>query len=263
MARYPSAVWRPIPENTSQPPMRATQVIMHVRAGEGDSLEGLWNSAGNGLESHFYIRYNGVVEQYVDTSRSADANLTANLRSDGTGAISIETEGLEFGSWTEAQLAALLNICWWANETHDIPLRVCPGPNDPGVGYHVMWGAPGPWTPRAKSCPGPERVAQFKDLITPTLLEGEDMLPLSDTDVNRIAAAVWAKVAAGLSDSTHTYLPPLHRKLGNPASPEPDSVLGRLGGLAQQVTAIAPGAPADVAALKTALKEILKEGVDA
>ena len=30
-----------------------------------------------------------------------------------------------------------------------------------------MFGAPGPWTPVAKSCPGPNRIKQFNNILVP------------------------------------------------------------------------------------------------
>jgi hypothetical protein len=220
MARFPGAIWRPIPENTTQPLVRITQVIMHVRAGTGDSLFGLWTSPGNGLESHFYVRYDGTVEQYMDTARSADANLTANLRPDGTGAMSIETEGLGEGEWTAAQVTSLLALARWANKVHGVPLRVCPGPNDPGIGYHIMFGTPGPWTPVSKSCPGPARIVQWRGIIMPALTSGVDPEG-DDMTAEQIAALrqdIHTDMANMLSDSTHMYLPPLHAKLQQTAT---------------------------------------------
>lgn len=180
MAMYRGAIPRTLPENTTQPRVRITQVILHIAASEGNSLENWWNHPGNNLESHFYIRYDGTVEQYIDTSRSADANYTANLRDDGTGALSIETEGLGDGRWTPAQLDSIQRLIDWAHEIHGVPLRVCRDANDPGIGYHVMFGAPGPWTTaRGKVCPGPNRINQFRQVLAPRLGvvsdEGDDV----------------------------------------------------------------------------------------
>ena len=91
----------------------------------------------------------------------------------------METEGLDNGTWTDVQIAELKEFLVWAHKTHGIPLRVCPAWNRAGVGYHTMWGAPGPWTPVAKSCPGPNRIKQFRDVITPWMKNPilEDDLP--------------------------------------------------------------------------------------
>lgn len=174
MARYPGATFRPIPETTTQPAIRATQVILHVSASEARSLFDWWNATGNDLESHFHVARDGYAEQYIDTARSADANYLANRRSDGTGAISVETQGADAGGpWSAAQLDRIVAILRWAHTVHGVPLRLCPGPDEPGIGWHVMWGAPGAWTPAAgKVCPGPARIAQIKNVILPRLLRG-------------------------------------------------------------------------------------------
>jgi hypothetical protein len=169
VARYPRAEWRPVSGNATEPPTRMTQVILHVAVSEARSLWGWFDSGSGGIESHLYVRRDGTSEQYVDTEKSADANYTANRRPDGTGAISVETQGMADGEWTPEQLATLLDICWWAHETHGIPLRRCPGPDSSGIGWHTMWGAPGPWTPVAKTCPGPDRIRQVERILLPTL----------------------------------------------------------------------------------------------
>lgn len=182
MSRYPGARWRPIPETNTQPAIRATQVILHVTDSESRSLYDWWTSPGNSLESHFHVARDGYSEQYVDTGRSADANYRANRRPDGTGAISIETQGADAGGpWTPDQLAELVRIIRWAHTTHGVPLRLCPGPDSPGIGWHVMWGAPGPWTPTAKICPGPTRIGQVRSTILPRLLRPDEEDELNST----------------------------------------------------------------------------------
>jgi hypothetical protein len=105
----------------------------------------------------------------VDTEVRADANRRANLRPDGTGAISIETEdeGDPVGvPWTAEQLGTIKAIIRWAHVTHGIPMTICHSPSAPGLGYHSMWGAPSDWTPSAgKTCPGPTRIIQFHGIV--------------------------------------------------------------------------------------------------
>lgn len=207
MARYGAARWEEIPENRTQSSIRPTQVILHVSAGESTDLFGYWTSPGVVLESHFYVTRAGVVEQYEDTTVMAEANLTANRRADGTGAISIETQGADAnGIWEPAQLAALERLVRWACTTHGIPMRLCTGPAVPGIGWHVMWGAPGPWTPAVgKVCPGPARVQQIKTKLIPALANPEEVedVALSPDDIDKIATAVWYKIATGLTDDAH------------------------------------------------------------
>jgi N-acetylmuramoyl-L-alanine amidase-like protein len=95
------------------------RVNLHVQAGTG-SLYGFFNASGRS-SSHFWVSYTGVVEQYVDTDRAAEADLDGN---DAT--ISIETEGgtgstADTEQWTQAQVDAIVSLVAWITETHGIP----------------------------------------------------------------------------------------------------------------------------------------------
>ena len=234
MARYPGATWRPLPEADTQPTIRATQLILHVSAGESRSLFGWWTSPANNLESHLHVARDGFTEQYVDTARSADANYLANRRPDGTGAISVETQGADAGGlWSAEQLDRLVDIARWAHAVHGVPLRLCPGPDEPGIGWHVMWGAPGPWTPAVgKVCPGPSRVAQIKTVILPRLLravattttgtiEEDDMadyaaqLDKIGKDTARVRALLETSNVAGRVTATNTRVEQLLALFGS------------------------------------------------
>lgn len=195
IARYPKARYREVSGLSKDPPIIPIGVILHVRAGEGSSLFDYFNGPSKGIESHFYLTYDGKWEQYRDTGREADANYKGNsfvINGKRYGFLSIETEGLASGKWTAIQLSELKQFLLWANKTHGIPLRVCPAWNKAGIGYHVMFGAPGPWTPHAKICPGTERVKQFNSLIVPWMknpTQGEKPVPTSSVwDEDKIPA---------------------------------------------------------------------------
>lgn len=194
MAWFPEATKLPIQPGTNDPPITVIGAILHVDAGNSKSLYEYFKNDSGGIESHFHVPKEGPVQQYRDTAYEADANLKANSFQAGgrrVGFVSIETQGLAKGEWNDHQLTNIKTLLRWLSETHNFPLRVCTSPTSPGVGYHVMWGAPGPWTPRAKDCPGPDRVRQFHDLLVPWLASetGEEFEVISDTDVNRIARA--------------------------------------------------------------------------
>lgn len=176
MARMPDADWRPIPENSSQRKIIPTQCILHSAVGKG-SLFGYFSRTSVVVESHFWVGLNGEIEQYLDTEVRGDANYLANPR-----AISIETA--DNGSpdtfeWTPAQLASIVKILLWVHKTHDIPLVQTPAWDAPGIGYHTMWGAPGRWTPVAKSCPGRARIRQFPAVLaTAVALDTPPVVPV-------------------------------------------------------------------------------------
>jgi hypothetical protein len=162
MPLYPPAIKKLIPPGSSDPRIKARVVILHVRAGTGPSLYDYFNGPSGGIESHFYIRFDGTCEQYRDTAFQADANLDAN-----DFALSVETEGLGDGKWTPDQLDAIKDLLLWAHRVHGIPLRKIQAWNGSGVGYHTLFGAPSHWTPVAKSCPGPNRIVQFDEVLVP------------------------------------------------------------------------------------------------
>lgn len=181
MAWYPRAIRKEIPPGSNDPVIVPVGCVLHVAEFEGDSLHDLFGNMG-GVESTWYVRYDGTVEQYRSTTREADANLRGNSWTSGGkryGLHSIETEGFEHGEWTGAQIESMKQLLTWDAKTHGWPLQVCPDWNGPGVGYHVMFGAPGPWTSVAKTCPGPDRVEQFDRIIVPWLNAGgqEDDMP--------------------------------------------------------------------------------------
>ena len=134
MAVCPFAVKRLIAPGSSDPRIEPRVAILHVDAGNASSLYDYFKNRSGGIESHFHIRKDGVVEQYRDTNFQADANLHAN-----DFAVSIETQGFGEGEWTPAQLASIKRLLLWVT-TRCSALRA-PGPR---------WPSPAP-VPTARS----------------------------------------------------------------------------------------------------------------
>lgn len=172
MALYPKAIKKLITPGGNDPAIKPIGAILHVDAGNagGEALYNYFNGPSGGIESHFHIQKDGKVYQYRDTNREADANYKGNsfmVGDERRGYISIETQGLEKGEWTAAQLTSIKELLLWLSETHDFKLQVPETPKSPGVGYHVLFGAPGAWTPVSKSCPGPDRIKQYRSILVP------------------------------------------------------------------------------------------------
>lgn len=188
MGLYGGAVIKLLPENNTQPTIVPTQVIFHtaVDAPGPTSLYNYFDNKGVGAESHFFARFSGVVEQYMDTTRMANANRKADKT-----AVSIETEddGDPLGRpWDPAQLDALIRLTDWLCSTHGIPRRLCDSPTSPGIGWHSMWGfmdpiaqtgpLDNPWSfYRGKICPGKTRIAQLINDVIPAVVELADNTP--------------------------------------------------------------------------------------
>ncbi len=180
MAIYPAAELQLLPENDMQSAIVPTQFIAHT-AVDNVGTTRLWKYFGQRavrLESHFWAPFDGRLVQMMDTEVRADANRGANKR-----AISVETE--DDGDpvrnpWTDNQLQRLVDLIVWCHRTHGIPLRLCPDPWKPGIGWHSMWNFPddpygqtGTWrksdwtTVRGKTCPGPTRIRQLVREVLP------------------------------------------------------------------------------------------------
>ena len=173
----PGAIVKNIPPGANDPGIKPVGGVLHVAVSEAESLYPYFNGPSGGVESHFYVRRDGKFEQYRSIYFEADANYKGNSFNRGgetCGLISIETQGMGAGEWTDAQIATMKNIMLWANAEADVPLEVIKTWDGDGWGYHIMFGAPGPWTPAAgKTCPGPDRIKQFKsDEITGWLNRG-------------------------------------------------------------------------------------------
>lgn len=146
MAWYPKAVRKPVdryrPGGSPATPMTShRRVVLHTAVSDTDSLYGLFATPGNAV-SHFYVRENGVVEQYIDTRIRSSANLEGN-----PDCITVETHdgyGDDWGGgapgprWTKAQVESLADLARWAKRVHNVPLRRLRSsrPGTRGVGWH-------------------------------------------------------------------------------------------------------------------------------
>lgn len=164
MALCPFATRQLIPAGSNDPTITPRAVIWHVAVSMVASLFDFFRFRSGGIESHFYINWRGKLYQYRDTSRQADANYQAN-----DFAISVETAGMGLGRWNPLQRRMMKRLAVWCHEVHGIPFQRCESPTGTGFGYHTMWGAPSPWTPVAKSCPGKFRIVQFARWFVPWL----------------------------------------------------------------------------------------------
>lgn len=182
----PFAIWRPLPEATSQPAIIPRVVIFHTMVGSLAGTERHFRD-NTGVESHFGVggptdgaALDGALWQWMDLGREADANLDANAF-----AISVETSdgGDPSRPWSPKQLATLVRLGNWLADRFNIPRRQCPAWDRSGFGWHVMFGAPSHWTPVAKTCPGPVRIQQLKQTVLPAIFAGKELdMAFTDED---------------------------------------------------------------------------------
>ena len=234
MARYPGAIWKPIDEQyTSGLRMVAfNRVNLHVAVSEAVSLWSFFNAQGR-ASSHFYVRRDGTVEQYVDTAWRAEADLDGN---DAT--ISVETQGglknADTEPWTAAQVETLARIYAWAVTTHGVPVHMATdakiGPSSSGMSWHRLGidgnfpTLPSPLagrtqrgggmhysTARGKRCPGDAKIRQIPDIYARALAllhPEEDDMPLTPADLDAVQASalkgVYALFQQGANRDTPT-----------------------------------------------------------
>lgn len=208
MAWYAGAVKKEIHPGVNDPAITPLGVILHTDAGNQASLFNYFNGPSGGIESHFHIPKKNPVEQYRDTGFEADANLKANSFYVGGkryGFLSVETQGLASDPWNDYQLAEIKKLILWAKGVHPlIKLRVCPGAYDAGIGYHTLFGSPGPWTPVAKSCPGPVRIKQFRELLVPWF---SSTTPVPDVDPTPTVPSISLAACQYTANHNGQYLP--------------------------------------------------------
>lgn len=171
MAWYPGALRMELqPESDIQVAIDPTQFIMHSVAAPWDEkrIYEYWRDSTN-LESHFGLDFDGSIGQFIGTETKADANYRANLRPDGTGAVSIETASDMDAAdpWTAQQIEQLILLGVWLHQRHGIPLRICRTAADPGYGYHRLHAD---WAVSGTDCPGDARVVQFKNVVFPGIV---------------------------------------------------------------------------------------------
>lgn len=210
----PFAIHKLIAPGSSDPTIFPIGNVFHVAVSEASSLHDFFDGPSGGIESHGYIRRDGTVEQYRTLDREADAQAAGNsFTFDGKrcGFLSWETQGMGDGEWTPEQVATIKRIMQFTHDEIGVPLIQAPAWNRPGNGYHSLFPE---WNPNAHSCPGPDRIKQWPNIINPEDdMTPEDLLnfklPAADnqtvravlvTEYNRGARleAALAAIAAGL-----------------------------------------------------------------
>lgn len=163
--RFPGATWAPIREHGEVSVHSKTQLIFHSTGTRTSAAANrrYFDRTDVQAESTLIVDYDGGCLQLLAAGERADANTTASKR-----AISVEVVGEAHEPFTSEQVATCIAIARWACAEHPIEPRQCPEHDASGIGWHVMFGAPGPWTTvRGKACPGTKRIAQVRNVIIP------------------------------------------------------------------------------------------------
>lgn len=188
MAWYPKAIRKEITRHRTLR-VRKGRVCLHVAVSEGSSLFGYFNQKGNPT-SHFYVRKDGQIEQYVDTKYRAPANLDGN-----SSLISFESQGgvhnVDSEPWTAAQVTAFAECIAWLHEVEGVPLVQMTNsrPESVGIGYHKLGVDPyrvsggEKWSSSyGKVCPGAGKIKQIPTIISKAKALTQGSTPDKPTD---------------------------------------------------------------------------------
>jgi len=173
MAWMPGAIHKPIAKHNKRKRGTVNRLNLHIAVSEAASLYGFFSGAQ--VCSHFYVRRDGTIEQYIDTSCYSAADLEGN---DAT--ISAETQGgvtnADREEWTPQQVDALARIFRWVRETHGVANKIATssrkGEESKGLSWHRL--GVDPWrvnggmkysNARGKICPGSARIAQIQGIF--------------------------------------------------------------------------------------------------
>jgi hypothetical protein len=212
VAWYPKAIRKEITRHRTLR-VRKGRVCLHVAVSEGSSLFGYFNRKGSPT-SHFYVRRDGKIEQYVDTKYRAPANLEGN-----SSLISFETQGgvksANTEPWTAAQVLAMAECIAWLNEVEGVPLQLMPNSKSGslGIGYHKQGVDPyrvdggEKWSSAyGKICPGQGKINQIPTIIAKAkALTGSPVHPEKPNDTTpeeEISVANAADIMAYLKACT-------------------------------------------------------------
>ena len=166
----PGAIQEPIPQTATDPDIIPVGAIFHVAVSESPDLHDFFENDG-GIESTGYITRDGTIRQYRPVTVECDAQFDGNswIGADGKryGFTSWETQGMGTGEWTPEQVASIQTIMAWHHDQWGVPMRQAPAWNQPGFGYHALFFR---WNKTNHSCPGPDRIAQWKRVLIPWLV---------------------------------------------------------------------------------------------
>lgn len=208
MPWYPEAIRREIPRFRTR--MTPVRVNLHTAVSSTTSLYSYFAVPGR-VCSHFYVRQDGTVEQYVDTAYRAAADLEGNADT-----ISVESwdgylrtwrDGDPVPPWTPAQVDSLARLTRWVLDAHpSIPARLAvdslPGPTSRGVSWHRLgvnpWRKPGGLlysNAVGKVCPGDARIAQIPTILARATAdatpEGDEMTPEQARQLKAVYDAIF------------------------------------------------------------------------
>jgi hypothetical protein len=182
--------------------------VEHVTQGGASSPYPWFCNPASEAFSHFWIGYDGELQQFMDTEYQSWAQEDGNPFY-----ISVETAGYgqpvgdnPAAPLTDAQVETFGRLLAWLWQNHEMPvLAITDTPGDEGLILHgdggVAWGD-------HPDCPGPLRAAQRGQIlaIAAALVIGVPKPQPSKEDLMNITYANGQWVCAGVSSEGHPYV---------------------------------------------------------
>lgn len=265
MARYPDTIWLPLPESGAPDGYDKTQFIVHSTGTTASAANNASYFARTdvSVESTLIVGLtpNDPTLQVMDSTDKADANYTASRR-----AISVEVVGTGDMPFTQHQIDELIRLGRLAHRIDGIPLRICPTHDASGYGWHVMFGAPSPWTTvPGKVCPGSIRIRQLREVVFPAIFRTTTRPPTEDAMTpeqwnDLVGKRIDAEIRPRL-ESVLNAVGLLVSVAERPLQVE-TRLAAKLGALTEQVKVLAEAGGADVAVLEAAAERGAKAALD-
>lgn len=200
MPWLPGQIRKPLTINYTHRVTVKRRIILHTAVSGSKSLYPWFARKDARASSHFYVAFDGLCEQYVDTDHVSWANGEGNSDS-----VTIETAGFEGQSWTPEQVRTLVQLIVDIRSAHpQIPLRLMESSrsSEYGIGWHRLGcdgnfpalpsilagrtqrGGGQVWSSaRGKTCPNTHRIMQIPDLFEKVQSRyGPDIIPASLTE---------------------------------------------------------------------------------
>ena len=162
--RCPFATWQGSPnESPGSIAAEPMGVVLHIEQGYEAGTVSVFHNPAYQASAHFGVGKDGHIDQFVDTSDMAWAEMNGNPEW-----ISIEHEGFSGELLTPQQLGSDAQLIAWlkghdSGPGYNFPLTISDDPSTRGIGWHGMGGAS--WGGHY-DCPGGPIRAQRLQLIT-------------------------------------------------------------------------------------------------
>lgn len=167
MGWYPKAVRKEVPYRNlkRREPYRAALIHTNGGPASNGSLYGWWSQVArkpSTVGAQFQVKWDGTIEQYVDTDFVVYHAYGASLFAVG---IECQDDRDPSRPLSPAQVDAIADLLEWL----EVPAQILDGPNPGhGIGWHSKHYE---WNKSGHGCPGNVRVGQISSAILPGLRE--------------------------------------------------------------------------------------------